>query len=50
MEYSVSVYSVGGARVMTHENVHVRWRQLTAGRINESKWEKGRFVGVEKRE
>lgn len=42
---TVPVYSVGGVRVMTHENVHVRWRQLTAGCMNESKWEKERFVG-----
>ncbi len=42
---TVSMYSVWGARVMTHENVHVRWRQLTAGCTKESKWEKKRFVG-----
>lgn len=41
---TVSMYSVG-EREMTHENVHVRWRQLTAGCTNESKWVKEKFVG-----
>jgi len=44
LEYSVNV-QCGGAREMTHENVHVRWRQLTAGCTNESKWVKEKFVG-----